>query len=99
MSTTIDDAQPRRSRRPDGHAGKGDVIPSVGDHAARRGLGSRGTGGPAVLLALLSGSLWLATPLRAEVFLRASQIGYERGDAKVAVAFSRSSLADAFAVI
>ena len=64
MSTTIDDAQPRRSRRPDAHAGKGDVIPSVGDHAARRGPGSRGTGGPAVFLALLSGSLWIATPLR-----------------------------------
>ncbi|MFI5455173.1 MAG: glycoside hydrolase family 9 protein, partial [Isosphaerales bacterium] len=60
---------------------------------------SRVTGGPSVLLALLSGLLLFASPLRAEVFLRANQVGYGARDTKIAVAFSGSPLPDAFAVI
>jgi endoglucanase len=51
------------------------------------------------LLALLWGLLQFASPLRAEVFLRASQVGYGPRDTKVALAFSGSPLPDAFAVI
>jgi hypothetical protein len=45
------------------------------------------------------GVLLLASPVRAEVFVRASQVGYGTRDIKVAVAFSESKLPDAFAVI
>jgi len=45
------------------------------------------------------GLLSLASPLRAEVFLRASQVGYRAQEPKVAVAFSGAPLPDTFAVI
>jgi len=46
-----------------------------------------------------SGLLPLASPLRAEVFLRANQSGYKTQDPKIAVAFSAAPLPDTFAVI
>jgi hypothetical protein len=50
-------------------------------------------------MALLSGLFLCACPLRAEVFIRASQVGYGPTDTKVAVAFSGSLLPETFAVI
>jgi len=50
-------------------------------------------------VALVLGWLFLASPLRAEVFLRANQVGYGAKDTKVAVAFSGARLPDTFAVI
>ena len=48
---------------------------------------------------LIFGLLWLASPLRAEVFLRANQVGFAEHDLKVAVALSGSALPDTFSVI
>jgi len=61
--------------------------------------GARLLGGPAGLVALVSSFLLCAFPLRAEVFLRANQVGYGVQDTKVAVAFSGSPLPATFAVI
>ncbi len=46
-----------------------------------------------------SGLLPLASPLQAEVFLRANQAEYRTQDTKIAVAFSAAPLPDTFAVI
>jgi endoglucanase len=51
------------------------------------------------LVALVGGLLLLTSPLRAEVFLRANQVGYGAKDTKVAVAFSGTPLPDTFIVI
>ena len=57
------------------------------------------TNGPANLSALVIGLFLLASPLRADVFLRVNQVGYKTQDPKIAVAFSEVPLPDRFAVI
>ena len=64
--------------------------------ALRRALACRRWG---FQRALIFGLLWVASPLRAEVFLRANQVGYGEHDLKVAVALSGSALPDTFSVI
>ena len=59
----------------------------------------RVAGGLAGLVTWVSGWLLLASPVRAEVFLRANQVGYGANDTKVAVAFSGSPLPDTFVVL
>src|SRR5271166_6479748 len=51
------------------------------------------------LVALVCGLLFVASPLRAEIFVRANQVGYGAQDPKVAVAFSEAPLPHTFAVI
>jgi hypothetical protein len=49
--------------------------------------------------AVLLGVFLSASPLHADVFVRASQIGYGRADTKIAIAFSELPLAEGFTVI
>ncbi len=50
-------------------------------------------------IAVVIGFVFTASPLHAEVFLRANQVDYRARDPKVAVAFSNSALPDSFSVI
>ncbi len=70
--------------------------PSLLHGALQRVRGYRRSG---FRLVMIFGLLWLASPLRAEVFLRVNQVGFAEHDPKVAVALSGSALPDRFSVI
>jgi endoglucanase len=73
--------------------------PELGYPHPRRGFRLRRLAILSGTIVLISSQLVPAAPDPGEIFLRASQVGYETRDPKIAIAFAGSPLPDAFAVI